>query len=102
MVHHTPSLHIIGLADPLLSKSEQLCALYAGDDVGYQRAAETKAEGTMTKVSDGDKTVDATGRASIDKCVLTHKEGHNIPSIRTGLYPLIKSWIYGHTYAKQT
>jgi hypothetical protein len=26
--------------------------------------------------------------------ILIHNEGHNIPSIRTELYPLIREWIY--------
>ena len=29
-----------------------------------------------------------------ERMVLEHEEGHNIPSIRTGLYDAIKSWMY--------
>ena len=29
--------------------------------------------------------------------LLRHSEGHNIPSIRTQLYPQIKTWIYSQT-----
>eukprot|EP01036_Dinobryon_divergens_P035239 gene35239-45633_t len=28
------------------------------------------------------------------RIVLSHSEGHNVPSIRTKLYPVIKDWIY--------
>jgi len=31
------------------------------------------------------------------RTVLTHEEGHKIPSKRTDLYPSIKEWIYEHT-----
>lgn len=27
--------------------------------------------------------------------LMRHEEGHNIPSIRTGLYPQIKAWLDG-------
>eukprot|EP01034_Spumella_vulgaris_P026153 gene26153-32688_t len=32
--------------------------------------------------------------------VLEHSEGHNIPSMRTDLYPAIKQWIYGEERAQ--
>lgn len=28
------------------------------------------------------------------KLVMVHEEGHNIPTIRTELYPLINDWVY--------
>lgn len=54
-----PSLHIMGTADPLLSRSNALLRYY---DSNHAQ-------------------------------VLQHGEGHNIPSMRTGLYPSIKEWI---------
>lgn len=54
-----PSLHIMGRADPLLPRSEQLLAFYNSDKA----------------------------------TVLYHSEGHNIPSIRTELYPVILTWL---------
>jgi len=55
----TPSLHIHGLADPLLPYSQRLLAMYEASNA----------------------------------TLLQHTEGHNIPSIRTGLYPEINKWV---------
>eukprot|EP01036_Dinobryon_divergens_P026076 gene26076-34684_t len=55
-----PSLHLMGSADPFLSRSRLLRADF------YEEASST---------------------------VLEHGEGHNIPSIRTNLYPAISQWL---------
>ena len=34
-----------------------------------------------------------------DRVVLTHDEGHNIPSIRTGIYPKIQAFLDLHASA---
>lgn len=54
-----PSLHIMGRADPLLSRSERLLTFYNPDKA----------------------------------TILYHSEGHNIPSMRTQLYPTILTWL---------
>jgi Serine hydrolase (FSH1) len=56
----TPSLHIMGQADPLLPESKVLKDLY----------------------------VDSTSRI-----IMMHEEGHNVPSIRTNLYPAIQRFL---------
>jgi len=55
-----PSLHLMGSADPYLSRSRQLRKDF------YESTSST---------------------------VLEHDEGHNIPSIRTQLYPVISQWL---------
>jgi len=60
----TPSLHIHGLADPLLPYSQRLVGMYAQQQQQQQLP-----------------------------CVLQHEEGHNIPSMKTGLYPKINEWL---------
>jgi len=62
----TPSLHIHGLADPLLPYSQRLVGMYAQQQQQHQQKF---------------------------PCVLQHEEGHNIPSMKTGLYPKINEWL---------
>ena len=55
-----PSLHLVGLADPYLSRSRLLFSEFYEPD---------------------------------KRTLLEHEETHNVPSIRTGLYPTIKDWV---------
>lgn len=67
-----PSMHIAGTADPFHSRSIEL----------YTHFYSTSS------------TSDDTSTPSNSAVLLEHPEAHNIPSIRTGLYPAIKEWIY--------
>lgn len=72
-------MHIIGRADPLRNRSEALLECYAGFRNGTE--AEKAMDECNNEVVEGTRTV------------LYHNEGHQIPSIRTGLYPRIKRWL---------
>ncbi len=87
-----PSLHILGRADYLLSRSEQLVTCYASDDNKCFRSIDAKSaiEPSEDEIVDGKRTV------------LYHGEGHQIPSIKTGLYPKIKLWLEGHQILKKS
>lgn len=52
----------------------------------------------IDKVIDKDTSMDKLEGLKYKTC-LVHDEGHNIPSIRTGIYPIIKDFIFHYTHS---
>jgi len=74
--------------DPYLALSRELELLYARTKSVTETATDSRtvAPGTV-------EPTPAEEFAILFRASVTHAEGHNIPSLRTGLYPSMQAWM---------